>query len=379
MVTFSIKTKILFGDMLREITQGFSRVFIVTDEFMSQSGKVGYVTERLATGTESRIFSDVSADPDIATITKGVTLMSDFHPGAIIAFGGGSPIDAAKAIMYFFAKVQKTSAPVFIAVPTTSGTGSEVSRFAVITDTEKQVKCPIVDDGMIPDFAVLDAELIKSAPPSITADTGMDVLTHALEALVSAGANDFTDAMAQKAVQLVLQHLITAHKEPDNTAAREGMHNASCLAGIAFSSAELGLTHSMAHALGARFHLPHGRANAILLPYVMSYNAGFDGALTDVAKTYADIARSLGMEVSCTRNGAQNLFRMVRNYSEKIGIPTSIRDAGIDQKEFNEALESMTLAALADRCTATNPRQCSAEDVVLIFKAAYLGKHFVSR
>lgn len=376
MVTFSIKTKILFGDTLREITQGFSRVFIVTDGFMSESGKVGYVTDRLATGAENRMFSDVSADPDIAAITKGVNMMSEFHPDAIIAFGGGSPIDAAKAIMHFFTMVHETDSPVFIAVPTTSGTGSEVSRFAVVTDTARQVKYSIVDDGIIPDFAVLDAGLIKSAPPSITADTGMDVLTHAFEALVSTEANDFTDAMAQKAVKLVSQHLITAYKEPNNTAAREGMHNASCLAGIAFSSAGLGLTHSMAHAMGARFYLPHGRANAILLPYVMSYNAGFGGALTDAAKTYADMAHSLGMEVYGVRHGAQNLVRMARSSSERTGIPISIRGAGIDQKEFNEALESMVYAALTDRCTVTNPRKCTAEDVTLLFKAAYLGSIF---
>lgn len=206
------------------------------------------------------------------------------------------------------------------------------------------------------------------------ADTGMDVFTHAIESFVSTAASDFSKAMSRKAIKLVAKHLLTAYNEPENMQARQGMHNASCLAGVAFSNAGLGLTHSMAHALGARFHLPHGRANAILLPYVMSYNAGCSDSLTDVAKGYAVIARAVGMESSSVRQSALNLIRTARRYSGKMGIPTSIRDADISRDEFDKALETMAEATMSDLCTATNPKSCTVEDVALVFTRAYDGK-----
>lgn len=375
MNSFSVRTKIMEGGGLETLAPKLHKVFIVTDGFMASSGKVSYITEKLdRAGAEYRVFDQVKADPDIGTVTKGVDMIQEFHPDAVIAFGGGSPIDAAKAIVFFAAKTCDMRECMFIAVPTTSGTGSEVSKFAVITDPEKEVKYPLVEDSLLPDVAILDAELTVSVPPSVTADTGIDVFTHAVEALVSTVATDFSDAAAEKAIKLVRRHLMTAYHQPGDMAARQGMHNASCLAGVAFSNSGLGLNHGMAHALGARFHIPHGRANGILLPYVMSFNAGCSESLTPVAKRYAKIARLLGLEATSVRQSALNLIRTARRYVEQLNIPSSIQAAGVDKAEFEAEAEAMAEAALADRCTATNPRPCSKEEILQVFHKAYIGR-----
>ena len=375
MNSFSVRTKIMEGGGLETLAPKLRKVFIVTDGFMASSGKVSYITEKLdRAGAEYRVFDQVKADPDIDTVTKGVDMIQEFHPDAVIAFGGGSPIDAAKAIVFFAAKTCDMRECMFIAVPTTSGTGSEVSKFAVITDPEKEVKYPLVEDSLLPDVAILDAELTVSVPPSVTADTGIDVFTHAVEALVSTAATDFSDAAAEKAIKLVRRHLMTAYHQPGDMAARQGMHNASCLAGVAFSNSGLGLNHGMAHALGARFHIPHGRANGILLPYVMSFNAGCSESLTPVAKRYAKIARLLGLEATSVRQSALNLIRTARRYVEQLNIPSSIQAAGVDKAEFEAEAETMAEAALADRCTATNPRLCSKEEILQVFHKAYIGR-----
>ena len=375
MNSFSVRTKIMEGGGLETLAPKLHKVFIVTDGFMASSGKVSYIAEKLdRAGAEYRVFDQVKADPDIGTVTKGVDMIQEFHPDAVIAFGGGSPIDAAKAIVFFAAKPCDMRECMFIAVPTTSGTGSEVSKFAVITDPEKEVKYPLVEDSLLPDVAILDAELTVSVPPSVTADTGIDVFTHAVEALVSTAATDFSDAAAEKAIKLVRRHLMTAYHQPGDMAARQGMHNASCLAGVAFSNSGLGLNHGMAHALGARFHIPHGRANGILLPYVMSFNAGCSESLTPVAKRYAKIARLLGLEATSVRQSALNLIRTARRYVEQLNIPSSIQAAGVDKAEFEAEAEAMAEAALADRCTATNPRPCSKEEILQVFHKAYIGR-----
>ena len=375
MNSFSVRTKIMEGGGLETLAPKLHKVFIVTDGFMASSGKVSYITEKLdRAGAEYRVFDQVKADPDIGTVTKGVDMIQEFHPDAVIAFGGGSPIDAAKAIVFFAAKTCDMRECMFIAVPPTSGTGSEVSKVAVITDPDKEVKYPLVEDSLLPDVAILDAELTVSVPPSVTADTGIDVFTHAVEALVSTAATDFSDAAAEKAIKLVRRHLMTAYHQPGDMAARQGMHNASCLAGVAFSNSGLGLNHGMAHALGARFHIPHGRANGILLPYVMSFNAGCSESLTPVAKRYAKIARLLGLEATSVRQSALNLIRTARRYVEQLNIPSSIQVAGVDKAEFEAEAEAMAEAALADRCTATNPRPCSKEEILQVFHKAYIGR-----
>lgn len=375
MEQFSVRTKIMTGSALDDLARQIHRGFVVTDRFMAESGRVSYVTDALdRVGAQWQVFSDVQADPDVATVTKGVSIIQEFKPDCVIAFGGGSAIDAAKAIVYFAAKTQDMRDCLFVAIPTTSGTGSEVSRFAVITDREKGIKYPLIDDSLLPDVAILDAQLTTSVPPAVTADTGLDVFTHAVEAFVCTAANDFTDAAAEKSIKLVRRHLLNAYQHPDDLKARQGMHNASCLAGVAFSNAGLGLNHGMAHALGARFHIPHGRANGILLPYVMSFNAGCSETLTPTAKRYAQISRLLGLESSSVRQSALNLIRTARRYVEKLNVPSTIQAAGVSAADFEAAVDEMAQAAVADRCTATNPRACTVEEVAQLYRKAYTGK-----
>lgn len=370
---FDLHTKIFIGSAsFDKMLEQRRRVFIVTDKFMHESGRVSYLTDKIkAEGAKWEIFSDVTPDPDIETVTAGVAKILEFQPDTVIALGGGSPIDAAKAIVYFAAKQINLRDCPFVAVPTTSGTGSEVSKFAVITDRARGIKYPLIDDTLLPDYAVLDAELTCSVPPKVTADTGLDVLTHAIEAFVCTEANAFTDALAEKSVKLVDHYLLLAYKEPDNREARQGMHNASCLAGAAFSNAGLGLCHSMAHAMGAQFHIPHGRANAILLPVVMSFNAGCETTLTPVATRCAELASLIGMGATSMRQSALNLIHMVRRLQQRMGVPQCIKDAGVSAEDFEAALDTMADAALADRCTATNPKPCTKEDIIELYRQAY--------
>ena len=370
---FDLHTKILIGgDALSKMLGKMQRVFIVTDRFMHESGATSYLTDQMNANTQYQIFADVTPDPDIEIITAGVGQILYFKPDAVIALGGGSSIDAAKAIMYFAARQFDLRDVPFFAIPTTSGTGSEVSKFAVITDKAKGIKYPLIDDALLPEYAVLDAALTKTVPPKVTADTGLDVLTHAIEAYVCTEANDFTDALAEKAVKLVDKHLLRAYQEPENLQARQGMHNASCLAGAAFSNAGLGLCHSMAHALGARAHIPHGRANAILLPYVMSFNAGCETTLTDTAMRYGQLSDEMGIGSSSTRQSALNLILMVRRLEVRMGVPQCLKDAGVTEEQLDEMIDSMAEAALADRCTATNPKPVTKEDIVALYRQAFM-------
>lgn len=377
MDTFSLPTKIVLGGKgLDALLANVKRAFVVTDAFMMSSERVRYITDRLdRLRADYKVFSDVGADPDTEMVAAGMAILVDFHPEVVITFGGGSAIDAAKAIVYFASREGKMKDCPFIAVPTTSGTGSEVSKFAVITDRAKGIKYPLIDESLLPDYAVLDATLTTSVPPSVTADTGMDVFTHAVEAFACTEANAFSDAMAEKAIELVHTHLLTAYSEPDNLEARQGMHNASCLAGVAFSNAGLGLCHGMAHALGAQFHIPHGRANAILLPFVMGFNAGcWNGALTPTSKRYGELAAIIGQGTGSTRQSALNLIHQARRYNSRMKIPENIKAAGVDRDAFESMLTTMAEAALADRCTQTNPIPCSLDDIITLYRKAYDGR-----
>ena len=374
---FHVGTQVLIGkERFSGIFDGMTKVLIVTDKFMFESGTVSYVTDVLdQMKVEWKVFSEVRPDPDIMTVSKGVAMILEFQPQAVVALGGGSSIDAAKAIVYFAAKESNAPRCKFVAIPTTSGTGSEMTNFAVISNPEKAAKYPLVNDELYPDIAVLDAELVKTVPPAITAATGMDVFTHAVEAFVCTEANHFTDACAEKAMKLVRSYLLRCYKNPEDMEARQGMHDASCLAGIAFTNAGLGLVHGMAHTFGAHFHVPHGKANAILLPYVMGFNAGcYDSQLTDVAKKYARISRLLRIEGPGIRQSAFSLIRTMRQYNTRLGIPATIKELGISREEFEAALDEMCKAAKADSCTSTNPRECTPEDIRKIFLQAYDGK-----
>ena len=376
MQEFILNTHIYMGkDGLDELLGGVERAFIVTDKFLHDSGTVRYLTEPMVKHQVAyEIFSEVKPDPDIATVTKGIGKMLEFRPQVLFALGGGSPIDAAKAMNWLSVKGGLSEKIKFVAVPTTSGTGSEVSMFSVISDPEKSAKYPLVSKELLPDAAILDAELVRTVPPSVTADTGIDVLTHAIEAFVSRNANDFTDAAAEKAMKLVRGNLMKVYKDPDDLEARQEMHHASCLAGLAFSNAGLGLNHGMAHTLGAHFHIPHGRANGILLPYVMAFNAGCHDKLTPVAKRYARIARVLRLEGPSIRQSAFSVIRTTRQYIKQLHIPDSIESAGVSRDDFENALEEMAQAAFADACTRTNPRECSVEEIKDVFRHAYTGR-----
>lgn len=375
MEQFGVKSRVIMGDNLEALMDQMKRVYVVTDSFMAQSGKVDYVTAKLDKAKiDYMIFSDIAGEPDTDMVLAGTEKLIEFAPDTVICLGGGAAIDAAKAIVYFARKAGAAADVTFIAVPTTSGTGSEVSRFAVITDKSKGVKYPLVDDSLLPDVALLDAHLVLSAPPFVTADTGIDVFTHAVEAFVSTGHNDFTDACAEKSIKLVRKYLMECYKHPDNLTARQGMHNASCLAGIAFSNAGLGLNHGMAHAMGARFHIPHGRANGILLPYVMSFNAGCSETLTPTAKRYAQIARLLHLDTSNIRQSALNMIRTARSFIKRMNMPSTIAEAGVTKEQFEAELDAMAQAALADGCTASNPRPVTVEDIKTVYRKAFIGK-----
>lgn len=376
MNTFEIKTKIKFGvNALNSISEmKDKRVFIVTDPFMMKSGMINKITEQLA-GVTYEIFSDVVPDPPIDLVVRGVQEVTRFSPDAIIALGGGSAIDAAKAIMEFSKKVGNKNAIEFVAIPTTSGTGSEVTSFAVITDKEKGIKYPLVSDSLLPDLAILDPELVKSVPSAIVADTGMDVLTHAFEAYVSTEATDFSDALAEKAVTLVFDYLLRSYKSQDDLESKEKMHHASCLAGMAFNLTSLGINHALAHVIGGKLHIPHGRTNAILLPHVVDYNANIEGYnpshYTRAASRYAKLAKLVGIQSSSTRMYVKNLISHIVKLQKEMHMPTTLRDCKITQEMFNEVKSDIARLALEDACIKTNPRTASLTDALNLLQKIF--------
>jgi acetaldehyde dehydrogenase/alcohol dehydrogenase len=268
-----------------------------------------------------------------------------------------------------------------VAIPTTSGTGSEVTAFAVITDKDNNIKYPLADYSLTPDVAIIDPQFVLSMPKSITADTGMDVLTHAIEAYVSVLASDFTDGLAMRAIELVFEYLPRAYKDGNDLKAREKMHNASCMAGMAFTNAFLGLNHSMAHKLGGDYHIPHGRANAILLPYVIEYNASKPTKFASFPKyeyyiadeRYADIARHLGLPAKTTQEGVKSLIKAIRGLMKEMNMPMSIKATGVDEQSFMANVENLSDKAFSDQCTTANPRLPLVKEISEIYKKAFSG------
>lgn len=379
MKSFDIRTKIYFGDhALDRLTEiPYSRVLIITDPYVVQSGMIGLITSRLAQGNkEFEIFKDVVPDPPIEKIAVGVQALLAFRPDAIVTVGGGSAIDSAKAIREFALRSdQGLGAIALIAVPTTSGTGSEVTSFSVISDPVEQVKYPLVSESLLPTEAILDAELTKSVPPSITADTGMDVFTHALEAYVSTNNTEFTSALSEKAIEIVGGFLLRAYLDGGDAHARKKMHVASCLAGLAFNSASLGINHSMAHQLGARFHIPHGRANAMLLPFIIEFNSTINKysrsrkEYPKQVEKYCTVARTLGVQNFNTITTIRSLVAWTQFMLQEMNIPQSVSKAGVcTEREYFDAIPEMAEAALADACTATNPRVPTKEDIIDIYE-----------
>ena len=378
MEKISIKTNIFLGEgALDHLLEWHNkRIFIVTDPFMIKSGMINMLFERLHESNEQYIFSKIVPDPPLEIVTEGVEALASFKADLIIALGGGSAIDAAKAMKFFAKKIFEQHDIPFVAIPTTSGTGSEVTSFSVISDKEKNVKYPLVSDEMLPEGAILDPELVKSVPDFITADTGMDVLTHAIEAYVSTKANDISDALAEKAIKLVFAYLPRAYKDGNDMEAREKMHNASCLAGMAFNITSLGLNHGIAHVAGAKFKIAHGRMNSLLLPYVIEFNADYKpgynrGESNKTAVRYAEIAKSLGLQASNAKSGVRSLIQAIKQLQKQLGMPQTLKECNVELNLLEERKEEIAEGALKDGCTVTNPRVPSTTDVVRILNKMF--------
>ncbi|MEB9370732.1 bifunctional acetaldehyde-CoA/alcohol dehydrogenase [Bacillus cereus] len=383
-----------------------SRAFIVTDPGMVELGYVDTVTHYLQqhlNDVKVGVFSEVEPDPSDETVFKGAEMMRSFKPDVIIALGGGSAMDAAKGMWLFyeypetkffgikqkFLDIRKRTCKFptlgqkaqFVAIPTTSGTGSEVTPFAVITDKKNNIKYPLADYELTPDVAIIDPQFVMTVPPHVTADTGMDVLTHAIEAYVSIMANDYTDGMALKAIDLVFKYLPRAYKNGNDEEAREKMHNASAIAGMAFANAFLGINHSLAHKLGPEFHIPHGRANAILMPHVIRYNAikprkhalfpKYEHFVAD--ERYAYIARTLGLPASTVEEGVESLVQAIISLGKELNINMSIAGQGVKQEAFENVVDVLSERAFEDQCTPANPKLPLISELKEVYKQAYKG------
>ena len=388
---------------MREIT----KAFIVTDRSMVDLGYVNRVTDQLnlrLNKVQVQLFCDVEPDPDITTIRQGLKLMESFQPDVIIALGGGSPMDAAKAMWLFyehpevnfddlkqkFIDIRKRAFKYpelgkkskLVCIPTTSGTGSEVTPFAVISNKAENRKYPLADYSLTPTVAICDPEFTTTLPARVTADTGMDVLTHALEAYVSILASDFTDGLALQSILMVFEYLPRAVANGRNDLeAREKMHNASTIAGMAFANAFLGMNHSLAHTIGGEFHVPHGRANAILLPHVIRYNGEVPQKLSiwpkyDYYKAnlkYQKVAMALGLPASTPEEGVESLARAVSELGKEVGIDMNFASCGISEEEWMARLNEVALIAFEDQCSPANPRLPLVKDMEEILKKAYKG------
>ena len=380
MTELSLTSRVCFGKDAVAALSEFkgNNVVIVTDPFFAKTKKTDVLIERMP-GSDVAVYSDIAPDPTIDQVRETFKFVKKHNADVIVAFGGGSAIDTAKAVILVAREdpdfTQKLK---LVAIPTTSGTGSEVTSFTVISDPETCRKYPLVDDDILPSLAVLDYTFTMTVPPSVTAATGMDVLTHAIEAYVSVNANHISDAFAEKAVSLIYEYLYKAYKDGNNEAAREGMQAASYLAGISFNTAGLGITHSIAHALGANFHIPHGLANAMVLSHVIEYNACMDIAFGAdkcvAAKRYAKIAELLGLGRVGTRLACQKLAQEMRVALDLMKIPKTLVQAGVKPEQYKACRQAMIDSALADVCTATNPRQPTAEDIGKILDKLYGGK-----
>ncbi|MDK0655522.1 iron-containing alcohol dehydrogenase [Clostridium perfringens] len=328
---------------------------------------------------ETKVFEGVEPDPSVETVMKGAKEMEEFNPDWIVSIGGGSPIDAAKAMWIFYEypdfTFEKAIVPFglpklrrkakFVAIPSTSGTATEVTAFSVITDYKAKIKYPLADFEITPDIAIVDPSLAETMPEKLVAHTGMDALTHAIEAYTASLRSNFTDPLALKAIEMVNMHLVNSYK--GDMEARGEMHEAQCLAGMAFSNALLGIVHSMAHKVGAVFHIPHGCANAIFLPYVIKYNRK---ACED---RYANIARHIGLKGESERELTDALIDLINKFNKELNIPSSMKEYGIKEDDFKANLKFIAHNAVLDPCTGSNPRKIDDETMEKLYTCAYYG------
>lgn len=384
-----------------------TKAFIVADPGMVALGyvdKILYYLRKRQQHVHCQIFSEVEPDPSIEIVQKGAEMMRGFEPDVIIALGGGSAMDAAKGMWLFyehpdvdfnalrlrFLDIRKRAFKFpkmgnkakLVAIPTTSGTGSEVTSFAVISDKKNNMKYPLADYELTPNVAIIDPQFVMTVPKATTADTGLDVLTHAIEAYVSVMASDYTDGLAMKAIQLVFEYLPRAYKNgAEDREAREKMHNASCIAGMAFTNAFLGLNHSIAHKIGGEYHVPHGRANAVLLPYVIEYNAKTPSKLVSFPKynkfiadqKYAEIAKYLGLPAKTTEQGVASLVQAIRDLMKELNEPATFAECNVEEAEYMEKLHDIANKAFEDQCTTANPKLPLVKEIEEIMIQAYKG------
>ncbi len=385
MQRFTLPRDLYFGenalDYLKTL-EGTKAVLVLGGGSMRRFGFVDKVLENLkCANIEVQLIENVEPDPSVETVMAGAKLMSEFNPDWIIAMGGGSPIDAAKAMWVFYehptATFEEICVPFsfpklrnkakFIAIPSTSGTATEVTAFAVITDYATGVKWPLADFEITPDVAIVDPSLAETMPAKLIAHTGMDALTHAVEAYVGTIHQPFTDPLALEAIKIVFDRLKASYA--GDMKAREDMHYGQCMAGMAFSNALLGIVHSMAHKTGAAFstgHIPHGCANAIYLPYVIKYNAKAD------ATRYGNIGRFVGM-VGDDASIVEQLCARIDEYNLSLGIPANLKEFGIEENEFLEKVSKISTLTLGDACTGTNPRTPTHEEMVKLLTCCYYG------
>ncbi|MDR2748694.1 MAG: bifunctional acetaldehyde-CoA/alcohol dehydrogenase [Bifidobacteriaceae bacterium] len=387
--------------------QGVQKVAIVTDKVMSDLGMTQKVIDELAArgdAIQTRVLDFVEPEPSIETVQKGAEIMRGFSPDTIIALGGGSPMDAAKVMWLLYENPDITFADIrekffdirkraftlpnlgrlakLVCIPTSSGTGSEVTPFSVITDHKTGYKYPLADYCLTPSVAIVDPVLAMTQPKSLACDSGFDALTHAIEAYVSTYANDFTDGLALHAIRLIWDNLEeSVNKGADAPKAREKMHNAATLAGMAFGSAFLGLCHGMAHTIGATFHIPHGRTNSILLPNVIRYNASSDVKPTswpkyekyNAAERYQDIAKLLNLKASTPVQGSESLAKAVEDLRGRLGMSASLKEAGVKKADLDKSLDAIAMRAYEDQCTPANPRVPILEDIKALALKCYDG------
>lgn len=363
--------------------KGYKKAFIVTGGHSMQ--KFGFLdkTEKAlqAAGMDTKVYAGVPADPTIAVVEDGAKAMQEYEPDLIVALGGGSPMDAAKAMWVFYEHpelkfkdiIEPFSIPElrkkakFVAIPSTSGTASEVTAFSVITDQDTKVKYPLADYELTPDIAILDFDIPLTMPETLTADTGMDALTHAIEAYVASNHSYLSDACAIHAIQIIYESLRASVE--GNIEARGRVHIAQCMAGIAFSNALLGICHSLAHKTGAQFHIAHGRCNAILLPFVIQYNE------VECRSRYAHIARALGLPGQTDRQVVNSLVHAIKVLNHNLGIKQSYKENGVDEGEYLKVADFIAKEAVGDPCTSSNPRSVTVEQMRHVLDCAFYGKN----
>lgn len=385
MARFTLPRDLYFGENAMEelkVLKGHKKAIIVTGgSSMKKNGFLQKLEDILkAAGLEVKLFEGVEPDPSVETVYRGAKAMQEFQPDVIVSIGGGSPIDAAKAMWVFyeypnlkfddikdpFSLPKLRTKAIFVAVPSTSGTATEVTAFSVITDYSNKVKYPLADFEITPDIAVLDPAIAQTMPKKLTAHTGMDAMTHAIEAYTATCRSDFSDPLALKAISMLDDYMIASYN--GDKEARGKVHIAQCLAGMAFSNALLGITHSLAHKVGAQYDIPHGCCNAMMLPYVIQYNS------KACLNLYADIAKNLGLPGSTDQQLCNALVEKIRAMNQVLSIPASYKEYGVDETLFLDTLDFVAENALQDPCTSSNPRTTSVEDLKKVLSSSYYGE-----